>query len=711
MENAVPNPAPTVRDPIDEILQLNLLLDEGKSELISILEGLRGRKCLIVDPQLVGLLTQIIISADASNPPAGVQNNNSTVNINNNLSNSKFLKENNVFYVRELKNESFGQNDFISSESKGRDIPDNIIYIIRPNISIMKIISQQLKTAMKSGIKSQFHICFTPNQSTVCMHLLEEQINNNDLWERISFGEFRLGLVPYDTDLLTLEMEGVFKQCYVDGDLSSLNIIALSLHKMQSLYGIIPNIKCKGLGAKKVLQKLFRIRIEEEDSENQLQLHSNIGNGVFSSSSQSSSKQYQRSEIDTLIVLDREVDLVTPFITPLTYEGILDDIFGIENNCINVDQSLLSDEKEVMGMTANKGGTAAEKAAAAAASAAANMSNQRVLAPGEKASILLTNNDSIYAEIRDLSIERLGSFLQERAIQIRERYAAFRDNKDASISEIHDFVKKIPKLTTDFKSLNQHINIAELIKQKTDSREFRDQWQGERGMLEGELYLDQIEEMLYADVDRVMFYRILRLLCIQSLTAGGIRSNRYDAIRRTIAQVYDYQQIYFLSNLERSGILKRKDVILVDTASIWQTLRKQLRLIDDRSSNSSRAEDISYVSAGYAPLLVRLVQLLATSNWTALNDILKLLPGPLLEITQQSSFPEELTEAIQRSAGEASSAVTASGTSTATSFTTALSTSSIINYTTGIMTSAADLNNINVKLNSTKVSSTLENLY
>ena len=30
-----------------------------------------------------------------------------------------------------------------------------------------------------------------------------------------------------------------------------------------------------------------------------------------------------------------------------------------------------------------------------------------------------------------------------------------RDNKDASISEIHDFVKKIPQLSKEYKSLNQ----------------------------------------------------------------------------------------------------------------------------------------------------------------------------------------------------------------------------------------------------------------
>jgi hypothetical protein len=135
----------------------------------------------------------------------------------------------------------------------------------------------------------------------------------------------------------------------------------------------------------------------------------------------------------------------------------------------------------------------------------------------------LNNNDAIYAEIRDLSIERLGAYLQDKAIHIRERceayfiicavvgcilfrthdctfgemftmadhhspmklqcpvsrshspvyprvdrYTTFRDNKDASITEIHDFVKKIPKLTLEYKSLNQHINIAEMLKQRTD---------------------------------------------------------------------------------------------------------------------------------------------------------------------------------------------------------------------------------------------------
>jgi Sec1 family len=72
-----------------------------------------------------------------------------------------------------------------------------------------------------------------------------------------------------------------------------------------------------------------------------------------------------------------------------------------------------------------------------------------------------------------------------QAKEIRESYNAFRGNKDQSITEIHEFVKRIPGLTQTYKSLNQHINVAELIKQTTDGVAFRKQWQTERSVLEG----------------------------------------------------------------------------------------------------------------------------------------------------------------------------------------------------------------------------------
>lgn len=35
---------------------------------------------------------------------------------------------------------------------------------------------------------------------------------------------------------------------------------------------------------------------------------------------------------DTLLLLDRNVDLISPLATQLTYEGLIDEIYGIQNS-------------------------------------------------------------------------------------------------------------------------------------------------------------------------------------------------------------------------------------------------------------------------------------------------------------------------------------------------------------------------------------------
>ena len=37
-------------------------------------------------------------------------------------------------------------------------------------------------------------------------------------------------------------------------------------------------------------------------------------------------------QIDNLVILDRTVDLLTPMLTQLTYEGLIDEIYNITNS-------------------------------------------------------------------------------------------------------------------------------------------------------------------------------------------------------------------------------------------------------------------------------------------------------------------------------------------------------------------------------------------
>ena len=536
---------------------------------------------------------------------------------------------------------------------------DHIVYITRASLENMRAISQQIQHALKTSTnRSQYHIYYIPFHTVICEQILEDE---HVLSYITTVGEFSIGLIPLDSDLLSLEMPDMFKQCYVDGDTATLNVIAHSLHKMQTLYGIIPQVKAKGAASKKILQKMLQLRKQHQNSQN------GGRNQAVGGSSSGGGSNNTRSCIDTVVVLDREVDLVTPLTTPLTYEGLIDELIGIEYGKASVDASVIGDiadpKMNIPGVDEANQPPPPPKP---------------TYQPGDKVALVLNNSDPIYSDIRDVSIERLGVYMQEKAINIRRTYNSFRENKDASLQEIADFVKKIPGITREYKLLHTHINVAELLKRTTDSREFRDYWQAERGIMDGDfsssssgasVSLDLIEELISADIDRLDFFHVLRLFCLQSLCSGGIRKN-YDALKKMIVQTYGYQHIFTLYNLERSGFLRRKEsksnvgglgsILDSSTNSSWHLLKKNLNLIADDADNGYEVSgfqsdiDISYVAAGYAPLSVRLVQAAAQpkgwgSRGKEVIETMKLLPGPMVEFSQfVDTIDADLDDALAR---------------------------------------------------------------
>lgn len=92
-------------------------------------------------------------------------------------------------------------------------------------------------------------------------------------------------------------------------------------------------------------------------------------------------------------------------------------------------------------------------------------------------------------------------------------------------------------------------------------------------------------------------------MALQSLTGNGIRAGRYDQLRRLIIMTYGFNHTFTLNNLEKIGIfyylgcvinddaeccvqppvglLKRKDMVLVETASSlpWNVLRRNLKFV------------------------------------------------------------------------------------------------------------------------------------
>jgi len=210
----------------------------------------------------------------------------------------------------------------------------------------------------------------------------------------------------------------------VDGDLSSLTVVAQALLKVQMLFGVIPNVRSKGHCAKKVLQKMMSLRVEEVEQEQKLlqEQQSSLNstqvpaggaggdrtgsekNFIDSAGSAKSAagnirtakrvadKYNSRSEIDLLVMsannpslifrivcftpccvvcfplhrMDREVDLISPLVTPLTYEGLIDDTVGIEKGRVRLDASVLGSAEQQDAMSVKMAAQSGAEAAAAA---------------------------------------------------------------------------------------------------------------------------------------------------------------------------------------------------------------------------------------------------------------------------------------------------------------------------------------------------------
>ena len=123
------------------------------------------------------------------------------------------------------------------------------------------------------------------------------------------------------------------------------------------------------------------------------------------------------------------------------------------------------------------------------------------------------------------------------------------------------------------------------------------------------------------------------------------RSTCADA-RHALLQPYGFDFLFVLDNLERAGLLRRRD--WMDATSPFNMLRKSLILIN-AEVDPVEPDDISYVSSGYAPMSVRLLQT-AMKGWTGKEEILRELSKRVVDISQQNP-PQDYTSAISKGAG------------------------------------------------------------
>jgi hypothetical protein len=151
-------------------INLNALREHGASELVDILDSVRGKKIMVIDPQFTG--------------PLGL------------VAAANLLKEHGVEKIHHLLDAD------LVTESK------NIIYLVRPKVENMKMIARQVRASQKK----EFSLFFVPRRTMICERVLEEE----GVYENITIGEYQLDLIPLEDDVLTLALSSAYKECFLE---------------------------------------------------------------------------------------------------------------------------------------------------------------------------------------------------------------------------------------------------------------------------------------------------------------------------------------------------------------------------------------------------------------------------------------------------------------------------------------------------------------
>ena len=134
-----------------------------------------------------------------------------------------------------------------------------------------------------------------------------------------------MDLIPLEDDLLSLELNGNFAHYMLQDDDAYKVYVKDSINRIEAVFGSIKYKFAKGTDSCQILRRLKETAPIADAGAG--------GNGP-------------ESEIDCLLMIDREVDLVSPFCVNQTYEGLLDEFFRIRTCSVTVDTEIVTPDAQ-----------------------------------------------------------------------------------------------------------------------------------------------------------------------------------------------------------------------------------------------------------------------------------------------------------------------------------------------------------------------------
>ena len=517
-----------ISNPVDPI-DLSVFKEHIEETLISIISSLpKIEKNLIIDKSLVS-------------------------NINFFTSVSKLEKENVKKEIKILSNDMINLNTQIE------------IYIIPPKKESLILIENHIKNYSKNIEESkkqnktilpkEFHLIFIPKINNEC----NDYIMNSYYFEIYTFiHNLGIDIYPLDYDLMSLEEDNIIKEIYIDKNFNVLQTLCKSYLKFETVFGKIKNKYYIGENAFK-LNNL----IKKEELNYSFENDSNF---ICS------------------IIFDRNIDFITPLCTVNTYEGLLDEHFGIKFNQIKVESTFFvrKEKKDFI-------------------------------------KIDLSNKNKFYTMIKDYNFIRLNLFLHRKIRYFKNLINEGKEIKE--LSKVSENLMKVKKMNEEKPYLEDNITLSGIISEKLNNPIYKLYFKNEQNILSlnppkilNEFYENEIYK-------KNPPFNILKLFCLESLTQNGIKSKNYDNFKKDFFQIYGFEHLILWNNLEKLKILKKYDKY---SNFNFEKISNELNLIIE-NINLLEADDASYPYNGYCPIIIRLIEKGIKNGFSKIKDMINML--------------------------------------------------------------------------------------
>ena len=448
---------------------------------------------------------------------------------------------------RLLKNDTLGKVfDQVCpvEEFKPGDKPCDVVAFV-PNhpdfLQIVLNVFQQLPEIYK------LHVLIMPRYGSRCQKLVAQ----TGMAERLDIVEFHGDMILLEDYEFLVPAPNCFKRIYIDGDIDDLYLISRSLVKVEILHGMFPEIVTYGDNSARVAHLLHEMKAQ-------------IGLGAFQS----------QPTFSQCIIIDRHCDNMTPLLTQLTYNGILD-----EN--LKIDCGIFPFPADI-----------------------------KPLENGNS-TIILSDKDLVFKDIRGLGVTQASEFIGAASEEMKSVHAALVEGMDLAKFQVQS--KKAKSLGDRKEMFAKHLDIiAYLAVAKSQNPNFNEAISFElASLLNQDPELDLANRLMRTDEN---WPEAMRLYCIASQAHGGLSYQEISYFRKQVIGKFGLDFVKTLEQFEAIGLLTQnkssffgpKQYNFHQTAQIFDLLPKNS---DEQVVKDFNEKDIGSFYEGYVPLTARLVQL------------------------------------------------------------------------------------------------------